>query len=115
VTFLWLGLLVLLAIVPALVALYAWSQRRRRLPGARYSSLSLIRAAMPGSSRVRRHLPFALFAAGVAALVMALGRPAMVLSVPANPGPSPAPRRRPRRARTGGGGGPATSPASRRE
>jgi Ca-activated chloride channel homolog len=84
VTFLWLGLLVLLALVPALVALYAWSQRRRRPRGARYSSLSLVRAAMPGSSRVRRHLPFALFAAGVTALVVALGRPAMVLSVPAN-------------------------------
>ena len=28
----------------------------------RYSSLSLIRAALPRSSRIRRHLPFALFA-----------------------------------------------------
>jgi Ca-activated chloride channel homolog len=84
VTFLWVGLLVLLAAVPALVAVYVWSQRRRRPQGARYSSLSLVRAAMPGSSRVRRHLPFALFAAGLTALVVALGRPAMVLSVPAN-------------------------------
>ena len=83
-TFLWLGLLALLAVVPALVGLYALTQRRRRPHGARYSSLSLVRAAMPGSSRVRRHLPFALFAAGVTALVVALGRPAVVLSVPAN-------------------------------
>ena len=83
-TFLWLGLLVFLAAVPLLVGLYAWSQRRRRPTGARYSSLSLIRAALPGSSRLRRHLPFALFAASVVTLVVALGRPAMVLSVPTN-------------------------------
>jgi Ca-activated chloride channel family protein len=83
-TFLWLGLLVLLAAVPVLVALYLWSQRRRRPGGARYSSLALIREALPGSARRRRHLPFALFAAGVSALVLALGRPAVVLSVPTN-------------------------------
>ena len=83
-TFLWVGLLALLIVVPALIALYAWSQRRRRRGGARYSSLALVREALPPSARRRRHLPFALFAAGVAALVIALGRPAMVLSVPTN-------------------------------
>ena len=83
-TFLWLGLLVLLGIVPILVGVYVWSQRRRRRGSARYSSLALVRDARPGSSRLRRHLPFALFAAAVAVLVIALGRPAMVLSVPSN-------------------------------
>jgi Ca-activated chloride channel family protein len=83
-TFLWIGLLALVLVVPILVAIYLWSQRRRRPVAARYSSLSLIRAARPGASRLRRHLPFTLFAAGVAALVMALGRPVVVLSVPAN-------------------------------
>ena len=43
----------------------AGADRRR----ARYSSLSLVRDASPGSSRLRRHLPFALFALAVAALV----------------------------------------------
>ena len=84
VTFLWIGLLALVLLVPILVAVYLWSQRRRRPVAARYSSLSLIRAARPGASRLRRHLPFTLFAAGVAALVIALGRPVVVLSVPAN-------------------------------
>jgi Ca-activated chloride channel family protein len=81
-TFLWAGLLVGLIAVPILVALYLWSLRRRRPNGARYSSLSLIRDAAPGPARLRRHLPFAVFAAGLAALVVALGRPALVLSVP---------------------------------
>ena len=83
-TFLWLGLFALVLVVPILVAIYLWSQRRRRPAAARYSSLSLIRAAMPGASRLRRHLPFALFASGLAVLVIALARPVVVLSVPAN-------------------------------
>ena len=83
-TFLWVALLAVVLVVPILVAIYLWSQRRRRPSAARYSSLSLIRAAMPGASRLRRHLPFALFAAGLAALVIALGRPVVVLSVPSN-------------------------------
>jgi Ca-activated chloride channel family protein len=83
-TFQWIGLLVLLAIVPLLVAIYAWSLRRRRPRAARYSSLALIRDASPGSSRLRRHLPFALVAAATAALVIALGRPAVVVGVATN-------------------------------
>jgi Ca-activated chloride channel family protein len=83
-TFLWAGLLALLVVVPLLVLVYAWSQRRRRPVAARYSSLALIRAAQPRSSRVRRHLPFALFAMAIASLAVALSRPAIVLSVPVN-------------------------------
>jgi Ca-activated chloride channel family protein len=83
-TFQWLGLLVLLAIVPLLVGLYAWSLRRHRPRAARYSSLALIRAAQPGGARLRRHLPFALLAASSAVVVLAMARPAVVLSVPAN-------------------------------
>lgn len=83
-TFQWLGLLVLLAIVPLLVAVYTWSLRRHRPQAARYSSLALIRAAQPGRARFRRHLPFALLAAASAIMVLALARPAVVLSVPGN-------------------------------
>jgi Ca-activated chloride channel family protein len=83
-TFQWLGLLVLLAVVPLLVAVYAWSLRRHRPQAARYSSLALIRAAQPGRARLRRHLPFALLAAATAVLVLAMARPAVVLGVPAN-------------------------------
>ena len=81
-TFSWLPLLALLVLVPILVGVYAWSLRRRRPRAARYSSLALIREAGLGRARARRHLPFALIASAVAALVVALGRPAVVLSVP---------------------------------
>ncbi|HEX3427577.1 MAG TPA: VWA domain-containing protein [Candidatus Limnocylindrales bacterium] len=83
-TFLWIGLLAGLVVVPLVVAIYLWSLRRRRPGTARYSSLALIRDARPSSSRLRRHLPFALFASALIALVVALGRPGMVLSVPSN-------------------------------
>ena len=83
-TFQWLGLLLALAVVPLLVAVYAWTLRRRRPRAARYSHLGLIRDAAPGRARARRHVPFALLALAISALVVALGRPAVVLSVPTN-------------------------------
>src|SRR5450759_4617075 len=82
--FLSVGFLALLVVVPILAVAYWWSLRRRRPAGARYSSLSLIRVALPGSSRLRRHLPFVLFAVAVGSLAIAFARPAVVLSVPAN-------------------------------
>jgi len=80
---LWPGFLALLLLVPVLLALYAWAQRRRRPSAVRYSSLSLIRDALPRPSR-RRHLPFVLVAAAVALLAVALSRPVVVAAVPTN-------------------------------
>ena len=81
-TLLWPGFLALLLIIPALAGLYLWVLRHRSRPAVRYSSLSLVAAAHPGTSRVRRHLPFCLFLAAAGALVLAMTRPSMVLSVP---------------------------------
>lgn len=80
---LWPGFLALLVLVPLLIAIYVWMLRRRRF-AVRYSSLSLIRAAIPQYSRLRRHLPFALFVIGLASLIVALSRPISVLSVPSD-------------------------------
>ena len=52
--------------------------------GLRYSSVSLLREAVPARSRWRRHLPFALFAAAIALLVVAVARPAVTVAVPSN-------------------------------
>jgi Ca-activated chloride channel family protein len=76
------GFLLLLGLVPVLVAIRVWMLRRRR-PAVRYSSLSLLHDALPGSSRIRRHLPFALFALALASLVVAMARPVDIVSVPA--------------------------------
>jgi Ca-activated chloride channel family protein len=74
--------LVLLLLVPAFVAIRILMSHRRRA-GVRYSSLSLIHEAAPRGSRIRRHLPFALFALGVASLILAAARPVAIVSVPA--------------------------------
>ena len=80
--FLWPTSLFLLALVPLLIAAYIWILRRRRRYAVRYSSLSLVRAALPRSSRWRRHIPFAVFLLAMIALVGAMARPAAQVSVP---------------------------------
>jgi len=74
--------LVLLLALPLLIAVRIWVNRHRR-PAVRYSSLSLVREAIPRSSRIRRHLPFALFLLALASLAIAMARPAAIVAVPA--------------------------------
>ncbi len=80
---LWPGFLALLLLVPLLAGVYVWAVRRRRPAAIRYSSLSLVREAMPRPSR-RRHVPFLLVVAAVAFLALALARPVVVAAVPTN-------------------------------
>jgi Ca-activated chloride channel family protein len=65
-----------------MVAVYIWVLRRRRRFAVRYSSLALVREALPHQSRWRRYLPFALFLLALISLVIALARPAASVSVP---------------------------------
>jgi Ca-activated chloride channel family protein len=80
--FLWPVSLLIFAIIPVLVAIYVWRLRKRRPEGVRYSSLAIVRDALPRSSRWRRHVPFALLLAAVASLVLAVARPAAIVAVP---------------------------------
>jgi Ca-activated chloride channel family protein len=79
---LWPAFLVLLAIIPLLIVAYVWILRRRRRFTVRYSSLALVREGQPRTSRWRRHLPFALFLIALSSLVIAMGRPVTIASVP---------------------------------
>jgi Ca-activated chloride channel family protein len=79
---LWPGFLLLLGLIPLIVAIYIWMLRRRRRFAVRYSSLALVRQVLPHQSRLRRHLPFAMFLLVLASLVIALGRPVAVVNVP---------------------------------
>jgi Ca-activated chloride channel family protein len=78
----WPGSLYLLGLIPLLIAFYIWILRKRRRYAVRYSSLSLVRQALPQSSRWRRHLPFALFSLALASLIMAFARPQAEVTVP---------------------------------
>jgi len=79
---LWPGFLLLLGLIPIIIGIYIWILRRRRRYAVRYSSLSLVRAALPQESRWRRHLPLALFLLGIVSLILALGRPVASVVVP---------------------------------
>ncbi len=79
---LWPWFLLLLLLVPALAGFYIWMLRRRRRFAVRYSSLSLVREALPRRSVWRRHVPFVLFLIALSSLVLALARPVSATHVP---------------------------------
>jgi Ca-activated chloride channel homolog len=78
----WPRLLILLGLIPLLLVLYVLILRRRRRFAVRYSSLALVREAITRQSSWRRHIPFALFLLALASLVVAVGRPVTVVTVP---------------------------------
>ena len=80
-TLIWPGFLWLLGLVPLFIGVYIWVLRRKRV-GLRYSSLSLVRAALPRYSNIRRHVPFALFLLALTSLIVTLSRPVQIVSVP---------------------------------
>jgi Ca-activated chloride channel homolog len=81
-TFAWPAVLLFLLAVPVLLAAYVVIGRRRRRRAVTYSSVALIRAARPSRSAWRRHVPFALVLAALAALGVAGARPQVKVDVP---------------------------------
>lgn len=81
-TFTWPIALLLLVSVPLLLGAYLLVQRRRRRQAITYSSLALLRTALPKRSRWRRHVPVACLAAGLAILSVAAARPQISSPVP---------------------------------
>jgi len=80
--FLWLDVLLLLALLPILVALYLYILRRQKRAAVRFPSLALLRDAVAGSARWRRHLPPALMLAALAVAIFAVARPSAVITLP---------------------------------
>jgi Ca-activated chloride channel homolog len=78
----WPEFLLLLGLIPLIIAVYIWILRRRKKFTVRYSSLALVREAIPRSMVLRRHLPFGLFLIGLASLILALSRPSAPVAVP---------------------------------
>ena len=77
------ALLALLAF-PLLLAYRWWTRRRRRREAVRLSSLTLVRAALPGRSLWRRRIPLWLFAAGLVVLATGATRPQASVVVPSS-------------------------------
>jgi len=80
-TFFWPELLWLLFALPALVAGYAFLLRRRKRSTLRVSNLAMVREAL-GPPDYRRHIPPVILLASIAALIVAIARPAAVVSLP---------------------------------
>lgn len=80
-TFVWRDALWLLLAVPLGIAGYVLLLRRRH-DALRYASVSLVKAAIPCAQSWRRHLPAAIFAAALTAMLLAIARPAAVVTLP---------------------------------
>jgi Ca-activated chloride channel homolog len=80
----WPWALTALLAFPLLLAFRWWTRRRRRREAVRMSSVTLIRAALPGRSLWRRRIPIWLFAAGLVVLATGAARPQASVPVPAN-------------------------------
>jgi Ca-activated chloride channel family protein len=81
-TFVWPALLRGLLLVPPLLAIYVWMQRRPPRHPVAYPNVPALAAAMRRGGRVRRHLPPALFLLAMTAVLVALARPVAPLAVP---------------------------------
>ena len=82
VTFLWPEMLWLLAAVPLAVVAYIVVLRRKKLLALRYASLSMVREAHGNAGRLRRHIPPFLFLLSLTLMIVAIARPAAVVTLP---------------------------------
>ena len=81
-TFLWPEMLWVLLLVPALVAGYFYLLRRKQQTALRYANLSMVKEAMGAGQRFRRHIPPLLFLLALIAMLVAVARPAAVITLP---------------------------------
>jgi Ca-activated chloride channel family protein len=81
-SFLWPSLLWLALLLPALVALYLLLLTRRRRHTLRLGSIAVAKLAAAQAPRWRRHVPPALMLLALGALLVALARPVVMLTLP---------------------------------
>jgi Ca-activated chloride channel family protein len=74
---LWLSLL-----APVVVGAYVLLLRRKKKTALRYASLALIKDALSAGRRFRRHVPPLLFLVALGLLLVAIARPAAVVTLP---------------------------------
>jgi Ca-activated chloride channel homolog len=75
-------LLLGLLLIPVAIGFYLWAQRRRTKYAVRFTNLDLLANLAPRRPAWRRHLPPAIYLAAIAALLIGLARPTMVMAVP---------------------------------
>src|SRR5436190_8171065 len=79
--------LIALIVVPLVIGAYVRSRRRRTQRAAALAAEGLVTTAAGSQpARARRHLPFALYAAALTVLCVAIARPLMTISTPRREG-----------------------------
>jgi Ca-activated chloride channel family protein len=86
VTFFWPHALWLLLLLPALAGTYLLLLRRKAALAVHYPALRTVREAVRLAPPLRRHVPPLLMLLGLAALLLAIARPAAVMTAPAERG-----------------------------
>ncbi len=81
-SFIWPSMLWLLLLLPLTALLYVWLLSRRRKNTVRLASLGVAKAALGRGPGWRRHVPPALMLLALAALLLAVARPAAVITLP---------------------------------
>ena len=81
-SFIWPVMLLSLVLIPLFAALYLRLLERRRRLVAQYAGLGLRSEAAGRSPGLRRHLPPALFLAGLTILLVAMARPQAIVNLP---------------------------------
>ena len=71
-----------LLLVPVAIGFYLWAQRRRSKYAVRFTNLDLLANLTPRRPAWRRHLPSILYLGAIAALLIGLARPTMVIATP---------------------------------
>ena len=82
-SFAWPLALLLVLVVPVVLGMYVAALRRRRRRAISYSSVALLRAAIPRRTRWLRHVPVAALLAAIGVLAVASARPEITADVPA--------------------------------
>ena len=75
-------LLLGLLLIPIAIGFYLWAQRRRSRYAVRFTNLALLANLAPRRPSWRRHLPPVLYLGAIAALLIGLARPTMVVATP---------------------------------
>src|SRR5215471_3253946 len=81
-TFLWPEMLWLLLVVPALVAGYFYLLRRKKDAALRYASLGIVKKTINTGHKFRRHIPPLLFLIALIVMILAIARPAAIVTLP---------------------------------
>ena len=81
-TLLWPEMLWLSLAVPAIIVAYLLVLRRKKKIALRYASLSMVQEAMGASRRFRRHIPPLIFLLALISMLIAISRPAAVVTLP---------------------------------